>query len=149
EKTLSRLGGPVHASLAIAKQANADSDYGSTASNPYIFGSVYPAAFNGWSGNVMVTEGYSYQESFGPNALISGGRDLRLAGKASVLLGSPGDVHIAADGDAAISDFAANSGSDSDFTSGGRWRTFNKTEHAIDTTLTAIKTVLSVTAAIA
>jgi hypothetical protein len=145
-RTMLRVGVPSAALQAVTQ-------YGSTVANkipnPIQIGTVFPSPYNTWPGYSMITEGASYQESFGSNAVISGATDLRLAGATSVLLGSPGDVHIAADAAASIADFARNDGSDSDFTSGGRWRTFQKTEHAIDTISTAVKAVLGTVAAVA
>ncbi len=144
-RTIVRLGTPVTA-------VKAGTSYGLVNKNAVQddtdIGTVWPGAYTSWDGYVMLTEGGAYQESNGPCALVSGTADLRLAGKSNVLLGSPGDVHIAADSAGSIADFARNDGSDSDFTSGSRWRTFQLTEHIFDISITALKTVLGVTAAI-
>lgn len=95
-RTILRLGTPV----SVVKAGH---DYGSEAHNtldvPTKIGSGYSLPYTLWDGYAMLTEGGSYHESWGNNLIVSGNADVRVAGMRSVLIGSPGDIHISVDED--------------------------------------------------
>ena len=133
-RTVLRLGTP-------GVVTKAQQGYGSREVNrvgaPTGIGSAYPRPFNNWSGYAMIAEGCAYQESQANHFIVSGTGDVRIAGYRSVLLGSPGDVHIAADG-WTIEDIVGNDGDN--MNGSGEWVGHQRTEHAISLVTSALGT---------
>jgi hypothetical protein len=127
-RTVVRLGAP-------ATVVRASGTYGNPALNvvrtPTGIGSAYAPPFNEWNGFAMITEGGSYQESWGNNLIGSSAGDLRLAGHRTVTIGSPGDVHILADR-SGIADILQNEDSDAVIDGSGDWVGYQEAEHVAD-----------------
>jgi hypothetical protein len=115
-----RLGTPL-------KVVTAAGSYGANDANalqtPTGIGSGWPQPFDTWNGYAMITEGGSYQESWGNNVIVAGYGDFRAVGNRMVLIGSPGDVEIVAD-KTTVADLVSNDGDDSaqsNFVGTGKW----------------------------
>lgn len=118
-RTVLRLGSPVtvvKASTGGRGAVNRNAIQSSTD-----IGSVYPPPYTSWDGYAMVTEGASYQESWGNNLVVSGDADVRVVGRRSVVIGSPSDVHIMADESTGVAHMAGNATIDTDLLGSGNW----------------------------
>lgn len=119
QRTFIRLGTPSSVVTAVASSSGAPTSLNGSVTDALIpldvnslqtpskLWSAYAEPFNAWDGYAMITQGSSYQESVGNNIIASGKADVRIAGQRSVIIGSPGDVHIVAHG-SAITDVASN-----------------------------------------
>ena len=103
--------------------------------SPTKIGSSYSQPYNSWAGYAMIAEGCAYHESQANHFVVSGTGDVRIAGLRSVLVGSPGDVHIAADG-SSIADVVGNDGDN--MNGPGQWVGYQRVEQGIDRAFAAI-----------
>ncbi len=137
ERGVLRLGSPLHV-------VTADGNYGSQQLNhintPTEIGSAYPPPFQSWPGYGMITEGGSYQESWGNNLIATGYGDLRLAGFRTLILGSPGDVEVVADGNT-ISDVIGSTDDGTSISATGKWATEKKGWIVVETVNTILATI--------
>jgi hypothetical protein len=149
-RTVVRLGTPVTVVKASA------TGYGAIHTNAIQddtdIGSAYPQPYNGWDGYAMVTEGGAYQESQENHLIVSGKADLRLAGQRTVLLGTPGQVHIMADGAQGLASIVRNaetdSAADSRIDGPGKWVGSLRPETLFDAAMTAVAAGLALAAAL-
>jgi hypothetical protein len=136
ERTVLRLGTPP----SVVRADSAASSYGSKKMNalstPTLIGSAYAPPYNDWDGYAMITEGGSYQESWGNNLIVSGNADVRIGGQRSVIVGSPGDVHIFAYGDH-VESVVSNESVDTDLQGMGHYATETVPWQILDVTMDA------------